>query len=134
MAVLHRAHTSGFCSTCSSFRTHSVALLLSLSAAAFSVLGIWSVGTLVKRQAAWANGVPMISWIINFSVPEKTHARQPVPVQFNSTGVDKFCNGKRRPRRRGALQLPPRRGGPPSLVFDLTMTHDRFGSSSHVKQ
>jgi hypothetical protein len=21
-----------------------------------------------------------------------------------------------------------------SLVFDLTMTHDRFGSSSHVKQ
>ena len=48
--------------------SHSVALLLSLSAAAFSVLGIWSVGTLVKRQAAWANGVPMISWIINFSV------------------------------------------------------------------
>ena len=39
-AVLHRAHTSGFCSALEQW-PHSVALLLSLSAAASSVLGIW---------------------------------------------------------------------------------------------
>jgi hypothetical protein len=40
VAVLHRAHTSGFCSALQQL-SHSVALLLSLSAAASSVLGIW---------------------------------------------------------------------------------------------
>jgi hypothetical protein len=40
VAVLHRAHTSGFCSALEQL-PHSVALLLSLSAAASSVLGIW---------------------------------------------------------------------------------------------
>ena len=39
-AVLHRAHTSGFCSALEQL-SHSVSLLLSLSAAASSVLGIW---------------------------------------------------------------------------------------------
>ncbi len=39
MAVLHRAHTSGFCSALEHL-SHGVALLL-LSAAASSVLGIW---------------------------------------------------------------------------------------------
>ncbi len=42
VAVLHRAHTSGFCSALEQL-SHSVALLLSLSAAAFSVLGICSL-------------------------------------------------------------------------------------------
>ena len=41
MAVLHLAHTSGFFSALEQL-SHSVALLLSLSAAASSVLGIWS--------------------------------------------------------------------------------------------
>ena len=42
MAVLHRAHTSGFCSALEQL-PHSVALLLSLSAAASSFLGIWNL-------------------------------------------------------------------------------------------
>ncbi len=41
MAVLHRAHTSGFCSALEQL-PHSVALLLSLSPAASSVRGISS--------------------------------------------------------------------------------------------
>ena len=49
MAVLHRAHTSGFCSALEQL-PHSVALLLSLSAAASSVLGIW-ISSPVKSQA-----------------------------------------------------------------------------------
>ena len=42
MAVLHRAHTSGFCSALEQL-PHSVSLLLSPSAAASSVLGIWNL-------------------------------------------------------------------------------------------
>jgi hypothetical protein len=42
VAVLHRAHTSGFCSALEQL-PHSVALLLSLSAAASSFLGIWNL-------------------------------------------------------------------------------------------
>ena len=44
-------------------------------------------------------------------------------------------NGKRRPtaRRRGAPQLFTRPSGQPE-VFDLSITHHRFGSSSHVQQ
>ena len=51
MAVFHRAHTSGFCSACSSYRTawRSQWTLLSLSASV--------VPPVVKRQAPWANGV-----------------------------------------------------------------------------
>ena len=45
MAVLHRAHTSGFCSALEQL-PHSVALLLSLSAAASSFLGIWNLSRL----------------------------------------------------------------------------------------
>ena len=45
MAVLHRAHTSGFCSALEQL-PHSVALLLSLSAAASSFLGIWNLSLL----------------------------------------------------------------------------------------
>ena len=62
MAVLHRAHTSGFCSALEQL-SHSVALLLSLLAAASSARpSPWhlvSLGTLVKRQAAWANRVAL---------------------------------------------------------------------------
>jgi hypothetical protein len=51
VAVFHRAHTSGFCSACSSYRTawRSQWTLLSLSASV--------VPPVVKRQAPWANGV-----------------------------------------------------------------------------
>ena len=69
MAVLHRAHTSGFCSALEQW-PHSVALLLTISAAASSVLGISSIDMYnndvgkrfmkqtgdLKRQAARANG------------------------------------------------------------------------------
>ena len=50
MAVLHRAHTSGFCSALEQL-PHSVALLLSLSAVASSVLGIWISKLPIKSQA-----------------------------------------------------------------------------------
>jgi len=43
VAVLHRAHTSGFCSALEQL-SHSLALLLSLSAAASSVRGIFESG------------------------------------------------------------------------------------------
>ena len=77
MAVLHRAHKSGFCSALEQL-SHSVALLLSLCRrrlnwgsaphAHYAVhehaqplrLRPWhleSLGNLVKREAAWANGV-----------------------------------------------------------------------------
>ena len=51
MAVLHLAHTSGFFSALEQL-SHSVALLLSLSAAASSVLGTWSRRRQEQLQAS----------------------------------------------------------------------------------
>jgi hypothetical protein len=51
VAVLHLAHTSGFFSALEQL-SHSVALLLSLSAAASSVLGIWSQRRQEQLQAS----------------------------------------------------------------------------------
>ena len=47
-----------------------------------------------------------------------------------------WSHGKRRPtaRRCGDTQLSSRSGRSRSLVFDLSIAHDRFGSSSHVHQ
>ena len=46
-----------------------------------------------------------------------------------------WSDGKRRPtaRRRGDSIIPDQAGSR-SLVFDLSIAHDRFGSSSHVQQ
>jgi hypothetical protein len=51
VAVLHLAHTSGFFSALEQL-SHSVELLLSLSAAASSVLGIWSRRRQEQLQAS----------------------------------------------------------------------------------
>ena len=55
MAVLHRAHTSGFCSALEQL-PHSVALLLSPSAAASSVLGIWNLSLREVKPSVLAMG------------------------------------------------------------------------------
>ena len=43
-------------------------------------------------------------------------------------------NGKRRPTARRRCSYLQDAAGRRSLVFDLSMTHNRFGSSSHVQQ
>ena len=80
MAVLHRVHTSGLCSTLEQL-PHSAALLLSLPAAASSVLGIWCLWAVLHMTRA-AAAVPSGPG----TIVKQTYTVAPVgtPVQSSS--------------------------------------------------
>ena len=92
MAVLHRVHTSGLCSTLEQL-PHGAALLLSLPAAASSVLGIWCLWAVLHMTRA-AAAVPSGPG----TIVKQTYTVAPVgtPVQSSSRTRNGVAERERR--------------------------------------